>query len=656
MRQASDDGMRSVLDAVLPLLIDDRGRRDLARAAIQAQTLRRFFNRNDLLRVHVVGRGEEIEVIARTLEPFATPWLQYFFWDERMGLGDLVRSPAVGWYKQQVIKMAAPEWLGAPFWLTLDADVLCTKPVGVADLLPDGRALTQGEVIDDDPLLARRAVAVRSVLGNVSPPLSYGMSGTPLFYAAPVMQAALSMIEFATARPWKEALLDTVLHAELQRRGEEGWTGNLLYHAAAVRSGLLRQYHALSGIDTQQRIHDGGIGSETRWSDWDAAAAFDRTTPGFFAVCNASTGVPPEFVAEKISPFLREDEPGWLPPPLSAMLLDDEGDESATAHPTLRVRVISRDPLIILGPYDGGISSVMSRDMLAPVRDRPATVIITLPSCHEDVPDARRIVARIARRKREAPLHEFVVFCSTAVELEVFRQFGVACYQVSHNALINERPFALVEPEAVEFDAVYNAAFHPVKRHPLAAQIKSLALIHAPWHDDPAFAPYVEETRRALSHAAFLNQPGPADSYRFFGREEVGRQLSRARVGLCLSEREGVMRASIEYLHLGLPVVSTFAKGGRDEFFDTDFCAIVPPDAEAIAGAVRDLVARRIPRDYVRKRTWHKVAVQRERFIEAMMRLVQSSGKPLSAPLGLPWLDEEFSSYITIEQFHARIV
>lgn len=56
------------------------------------------------------------------------------------------------------------------------------------------------------------------------------------------------------------------------------------------------------------------------------------------------------------------------------------------------------------------------------------------------------------------------------------------------------------------------------------------------------------------------------------------------------------------------------------------------------------------------QRTWHKVAIQRERFIEAVMRLAQSSGKPLSTPLGLPWLDEEFSSYITIEQFHARIV
>lgn len=651
-----DEKARPVLDAVLPLLIDDAGRRDLARAAIQAQTFRRFFDRDELLRVHVVGRAEELPTIARTLQPYATPWLQYYFWDERVALGDLVESPAIGWYKQQIIKMAAPEWLGVPFWLTLDADVICTRPVGVADLLPDGRALTQCDRIEDIEIFSKWSVAVRAVLGSVAPPLSYGISITPLIYAAPIMQSAYAMIEFANARPWKEALLDTKMHAELKERGEETWAENLFYHAAAVRSGMLRQYHALCGIDTPQRIHGGGMWDTERWHDWNVALAFDRSRPGFFEVCNSYTGVPPEFVAEKIAPFLREDEPGTPGPALADTTLHDEGDENAAALPTLRVRVISRDPLIIMGPYDGGISSVVSRGMLAPVRDKPATVFVTLPFAHEDVRDVRRIVARLARRKREAPLHNFIVFCNTAVELELFRQFGVACYQISHNALINERPFAIAEPETVEFDAVYNAAFHPMKRHQLAAGIESLALIFAPWHSDPDFAPYIEQTRHLLGHAAFLNQPRPEDSYRFFGREELARQLSRARVGLCLSEVEGVMRASVEYLYLGLPVVSTFARGGRDVLFDSDFCAIVPPTPEAVAGAVKELVGRRLPRSYVRKRTWHKVAPQRERYIEAVMRAVQASGKAPTAPLSLPWLDEEFSSYITTEEFHARIL
>jgi glycosyltransferase involved in cell wall biosynthesis len=309
-----------------------------------------------------------------------------------------------------------------------------------------------------------------------------------------------------------------------------------------------------------------------------------------------------------------------------------------------------------MGPYDGGISSVVSPDALAPVRDRPAMVFVTLPACHEDVRDARRIVARLARRKREAPLHDFVVLCSTTVELEVFRQFGMTCHQVSHNALLNEQHFAVEEPETIEFDAVYNAAFHPVKRHKLAAGIKSLALVYAPWHDDPSFANYVEESRQALSHAALLNMVPPHNSYHFFQRNELGRQLARARVGLCLSEIEGAMRASIEYLHTGLPVVSTFARGGRDEFFDSDFCAIVPPTVEMVAGAVDELVARRLPRSYVRKRTLHKVTSHRERWIEAVMRAVQASGKTLARPLSLPWLDEEFTSYITMDEFHTRII
>ena len=42
------------------------------------------------------------------------------------------------------------------------------------------------------------------------------------------------------------------------------------------------------------------------------------------------------------------------------------------------------------------------------------------------------------------------------------------------------------------------------------------------------------------------------------------RHLNRARVGLCLSAREGAMFASMEYLLSGLPIVTTPSMGGRD--------------------------------------------------------------------------------------------
>lgn len=125
---------------MLPLLISGK-RNDLARAVLQGRSLGHFFRRTELLRVSVVGRADELPQIADALKPLETPWLQYNLIDEATIHPGLPASKVEGWYKQQIIKMAAPEWLGANFWMTLDADVVCTKLIGIDDLLPSGRAL-----------------------------------------------------------------------------------------------------------------------------------------------------------------------------------------------------------------------------------------------------------------------------------------------------------------------------------------------------------------------------------------------------------------------------------------------------------------------------------------------------------------------------------
>jgi glycosyltransferase involved in cell wall biosynthesis len=60
---------------------------------------------------------------------------------------------------------------------------------------------------------------------------------------------------------------------------------------------------------------------------------------------------------------------------------------------------------------------------------------------------------------------------------------------------------------------------------------------------------------------------------------------------LCLSAEEGGMKAAIQYLLCGLPVVSTVNRGGRDEFFHPDFADTVAADPKAIADAVTEFAA-----------------------------------------------------------------
>ncbi len=642
---------RPVLHAVLPLAVDvESGRDDLARAVTQGRTLRHFFRRDQRLQVNVVGRTHELSQIAEALKPLEAPWLSYAILDEAVVVPGLAQSRISGWHKQQIIKMAALEWLGAPFWLTLDADVICTRPVGIEDLLPGGRALLSVDSVAVAPIFMQWAMATRELLGMAAPPLSLAMAVTPLIYAAPIMRATYETMEAAQDRPWKEILLDDKYTHALGRRYGQAWAENHLYYMVGARLGMLRAFHAFAGIDVPHKLHAQGVWTTGRWQEWDAAAAFDRKQPGIFAVCNSYTGMPAAFVEEKVAPFLRGEPP---PPAPMAGVLADQRSEDMEPGPRLRLRLLSRRPLIVQGAFDDAqphLATFLSRGVLRPWQMEPFLVLLTLPWSHESLETCHRLAARIARRAREAPMHRFVVLCNTEIEVETLRQFGVVAVLVNHNALLDERPFLGDATDEPEFDAVYNAGFHPAKRHQLAAKIESLALIYADPRPLPGQEAYAEETRRALSHAVHLNLD-PADGrFRFFSRAQIGAQLQRARVGLCLSPEEGAMRASAEYLFAGLPLVSTFSRGGRDQFFDADFCAVVPPSPDIVAHSVRELIGRRLSRHHIRRRVMHKLTAHRERLMQVVQQAIAALGSPERPRIAWPWQIEE--RILDVEDFH----
>ena len=130
------------------------------------------------------------------------------------------------------------------------------------------------------------------------------------------------------------------------------------------------------------------------------------------------------------------------------------------------------------------------------------------------------------------------------------------------------------------------------------------------------------------SHS-FLN-PIEGERFRPLAPAEVNVVLNRARVGLCLSAAEGAMFASMEYMLAGLPVVSTPNLGGRDFFFDPDYCLTVPANAGAVRAAVESLVARNIPASYIRSRTLARAERERGHFIE----LLRQAGRHRAPSVG----------------------
>jgi glycosyltransferase involved in cell wall biosynthesis len=211
--------------------------------------------------------------------------------------------------------------------------------------------------------------------------------------------------------------------------------------------------------------------------------------------------------------------------------------------------------------------------------------------------------------------HRVVMLCNELFMIDLFRAQGVEAIFYSSNCCVNENYFTIDENAVKKYDAIYNAAMAPYKRHLLAAKIQSLALItyrYGGTHQSD----YENEVQAALAHAVWLVD-AHKDSQKA-SAADVARYYNQTRVGLCLSESEGAMFASIEYLLCGLPVVTTRNSGGRDVFFDPEYVETVDDDPEAVNQGVLNLIARAPSASSIRARTLHKIEEHRQRLRELL--------------------------------------
>ena len=222
-------------------------------------------------------------------------------------------------------------------------------------------------------------------------------------------------------------------------------------------------------------------------------------------------------------------------------------------------------------------------------------------------------IIEVSRQVRETlkrhPQHRVVMACNEPHTVDLFRAQGVEAAFCSQNCLLNENTFFVDETVEKKYDAIYNANMAVYKRHLLAAKIKSLALItfrYVGTYENN----YDQEVQNALAHATWLvdarNDAEKATA------AQICRYCNESRVGLCLSDVEGAMYASIEYLLCGLPVVTTRNIGGRDVFFDPDYVEWVDDDPEAVNQGVINLIARAPSASVIRARTLQKMEQHRQ--------------------------------------------
>ena len=317
----------------------------------------------------------------------------------------------------------------------------------------------------------------------------------------------------------------------------------------------------------------------------------------------------------------------------------EEMERVAAPPPAIHIpaAVLSRDPFI---SYSGIVPKApLGLAALAAVhlRARPAWFLISPTWSLEEGSIVENLRRQAVVHRLQNPSHRLIFVCNTPGEVRLLQERGEAAFFYNKTANTLERVFRPLARARVEFDAIYNAQLLPWKRHELSLGIDKCAFLFyldssAP--DSMKAAEAIVARHSRMSEHVFLNRVDKSGRPVRLPGSAVNRHLNRAAVGLCLSEKEGAMFASVEYLLAGLPIVTTPSTGGRNVYHHEEYCWTVPPDPVSVAEAVRALRARNVPRVYVRDHTLRHLELDRRRFLALLNDILEESGagRRLSGP------------------------
>jgi glycosyltransferase involved in cell wall biosynthesis len=266
--------------------------------------------------------------------------------------------------------------------------------------------------------------------------------------------------------------------------------------------------------------------------------------------------------------------------------------------------VASRDPPVTFlgfGPTE--------LDMLHHMAERPALFgrgpglhFIQMTWSLENT-ELSQLAAAIKRFESRFRKQKIVLLASSEFETAKLSSQGLRCIAANASIFIDDHAFTISDaphPALPIVDAIYIARLEQVKRHELAVGLERPLLAYGQFPKE-RFAANYARVREILPGAIFANHLLNGGEYRRLPADIVIRLFRNARVSLALSAEEGIMRASIQSLLCGLPIVSTPSVGGRDRYYTDDTALIVEPTPEAVASGVRDLIARRLSRESVRR-------------------------------------------------------
>jgi len=284
--------------------------------------------------------------------------------------------------------------------------------------------------------------------------------------------------------------------------------------------------------------------------------------------------------------------------------------------------VLSVDPLITFSKRQSGLPVGFASLEPGRFAAGPSLNFVGLTWSSATESEARRVAHDLFAAACALPKAKFVVVANTPTESLQLARLSVPNILANELMFVDERIFVPSAPTAApekEYEAVYVARLLTWKRHELARAVENLLLIY----DHEPAAGEVRRVRLVLPRARFGNHEFNGGAYKHLPQEVFLDLVRKSAVGLCLSAREGSMRASLEYRLCGIPVVSTRSLGGRDRYFCGPHVRVVDDDPVSVARAVQDLRSRAFDPLAVREFVGSLIAFDRHNFLLNVNKIVE---------------------------------
>ena len=283
--------MPTTIDAVLPL-----APHDYRRAALCVRSLAHFFpGLGTLWIVYPESAGKDFERWSSSY-----PFVRSVSEEELLSSGpgrpilhrvaDVVRPGVAGWYRQQVVKLAFGQRATTPFYLALDAGVICTQPIVADELFVDGAALTVCHEMCH-PVWYRTAARLLR-----EPMLDCEFGVTPALLHTDSVRGLIAELS-GTERNGRSGRW-------LSRLGRSiGWTEYALYYTFLEARGRLEHLHHRVAYS---RWFGPSVWGNVRRS-WSAQNAFDARSGGWFCVVSARFPLSIAELEEAVMPYLEPE-------------------------------------------------------------------------------------------------------------------------------------------------------------------------------------------------------------------------------------------------------------------------------------------------------------------------------------------------------------